>query len=450
MKERPVTARMNASMITRDKIFVSYSHKDKKLFDEFKTMMAPAIQRGLVDLWDDTRIAIGSRWRDEIQKALMSARVAVLLVSQNFLASHFIAANELPPLLNAAKEEGLVIFWVYLSSCLFEQSEIESYQAAHDITRPLDQLSKSKRQAVLSEICYKLIQTAQQADVAVPRRGSASVPGVIVDAPSTDHFPAGSFQPCAGRDTRGILHEPPSDWISPLRRNNWRYKVVAFDFDGTLLRGEKFDFSWEQVWTKLGIHETIYKPLMHEYELRSASDHFRGGRIAAYQAWCEKACDHFKGRGLTRNMLKEYAQDLRLTLNCREALSELRAHGLVIAIISGGINSYIEDTLPAFRECVDFVFVNELVFSESGALMGVRPTSYDFEGKAEALELVCKRAGCNLDETVFVGDQFNDKSIMLKAQRNIAYTPKDNLNWSANIHISEDNLMKVLPEILIA
>jgi phosphoserine phosphatase len=51
---------------------------------------------------------------------------------------------------------------------------------------------------------------------------------------------------------------------------------------------------------------------------------------------------------------------------------------------------------------------------------------------------------------VFVGDQFNDKSIMLKAQRNIAYTPKDNLNWSANIHISEDNLMKVLPEILIA
>jgi hypothetical protein len=43
-------------MPKRDKIFVSYSHKDKRLFQEFKTMMAPAIQQELVDLWDDQRI----------------------------------------------------------------------------------------------------------------------------------------------------------------------------------------------------------------------------------------------------------------------------------------------------------------------------------------------------------------------------------------------------------
>jgi hypothetical protein len=149
-------------MSTRKNIFVSYSHKDKKLFDEFKTMLAPAIQSGLVDLWDDQKIPTGSKWREEIQKALSSARVAVLLVSQNFLASHFIAKEELPPLLEAAKEEGVTIFWIYLSSCLYEQTEIGSYQAAHDISRPLDRLSKPQRQAVLSEACFKLLQTAQQ------------------------------------------------------------------------------------------------------------------------------------------------------------------------------------------------------------------------------------------------------------------------------------------------
>ena len=147
-------------MATRNKIFVSYSHKDARLFEEFKTMLAPAVHRRLVDLWDDRKILPGGTWKEEIELALASAKVAVLLVSQNFLASPFITENELPPLLKAARAEGVTIFWVYLSSCLFEQTEIASYQAAHDISRPLNRMSKAQRQDVLSKICNALIQTA--------------------------------------------------------------------------------------------------------------------------------------------------------------------------------------------------------------------------------------------------------------------------------------------------
>jgi TIR domain len=147
--------------MSRDKIFVSYSHKDKKLFDEFKTMLAPAIRKGVVDLWDDNRIAPGSKWKNEIKKALDSAKIAVLLVSPDFLASEFIAKDELPPLLNAAETEGVTIFWVYLSSCLYEQTGIAKYQSAHDISKPLDSLTKSRRLLIVSEVCHRLIKLAQ-------------------------------------------------------------------------------------------------------------------------------------------------------------------------------------------------------------------------------------------------------------------------------------------------
>ena len=59
----------------REKIFVSYSHKDKKLFDEFKTVLAPAIRKGIVDIWDDTQIAAGAKWKEEIVSWLMTSSI---------------------------------------------------------------------------------------------------------------------------------------------------------------------------------------------------------------------------------------------------------------------------------------------------------------------------------------------------------------------------------------
>ena len=157
----------------REKAFISYSHKDKKQFGEFKTMLAPAIRNGVVEIWDDTKIVPGAKWKEEIENALRSARIAVLLVSANFLDSEFIANNELPPLLKAAQDEGVTVFWIYLSSCLYEQTEIAAYQAAHDIARPLDSLKRSDRLAVISKTCAALLQLVRKPQVGSTEFGGA-------------------------------------------------------------------------------------------------------------------------------------------------------------------------------------------------------------------------------------------------------------------------------------
>lgn len=112
----------------RNKVFISYSHLDKEYLNDIQRHFKPFLSH--IDFWDDTKIQPGQKWKDEIKKAIIETKVAILLVSTDFLGSDFIATDELPPLLKAAEEEGAIILIVILKPCLFEEfPELNQYQA---------------------------------------------------------------------------------------------------------------------------------------------------------------------------------------------------------------------------------------------------------------------------------------------------------------------------------
>lgn len=141
----PTTA-PGAPRPVRKKVFVSYSHADEKWLQMLQVHLTPLERSGMVARWDDTKIAPGKKWREEIANAIRSTKVAVLLISAHFMASEFIAQNELPPLLEAAEHEGTVILPVIVSPCLM--GSLSAFQAVNSPSKPLVDLGKGDRDRV--------------------------------------------------------------------------------------------------------------------------------------------------------------------------------------------------------------------------------------------------------------------------------------------------------------
>ena len=136
-------------------IFVSYSHEDEEWKNRLCQMLAPFLRDGNIELelWvDDGDIQPGDRWHEEIQSALKAAGVAVVLVSAPFLASEYVMKYELPEIISAASDGKIRLFWVYVSHAAYDATELEPFQAAHDVSQPLYALARPEQDEILLKV----------------------------------------------------------------------------------------------------------------------------------------------------------------------------------------------------------------------------------------------------------------------------------------------------------
>jgi len=141
----------NNSIKQHNEVFICYSHED--------TNWKVRFIRHLSNLkgWDDTKIKPGSEWRKDIKDALHRAKVAVLLISADFLRSDFINSVELPIILERKKKEELEIFPIIIQPCRWKSNpELSSLQAITHNREPLSKAEQFNIEDIFSETAEKI------------------------------------------------------------------------------------------------------------------------------------------------------------------------------------------------------------------------------------------------------------------------------------------------------
>lgn len=138
-------------------VFVSYSHKDTVYLERLKVHLKPLERRSLIQLWSDTLILSGEKWKEKIQKALENSAIAILMISADFLASDFIVNDELQPLLKEAEQKGTIIIPIILKPCRFlREPSISQFQAINDPVNPLCKLEEWEQENIYEKLSQRI------------------------------------------------------------------------------------------------------------------------------------------------------------------------------------------------------------------------------------------------------------------------------------------------------
>ena len=158
MSKRKNTPRIIDGDISDIKIFISYSHDDVKWLNRVKKHLKVLnFENNNLDIWDDTKIKIGENWKEKIKESLSTCKIAILLVSTDFLASDFIRHNELPPLLEKARSNRTLIMPLIIEPCRFTRTkQLAHFQAVNDPSNPLSKLNKGEQESLLVELTTQI------------------------------------------------------------------------------------------------------------------------------------------------------------------------------------------------------------------------------------------------------------------------------------------------------
>ena len=138
---------------SQNKVFISYSHKDESWKDRLIVQLNVLKHIGSFNIWDDRQISTGNDWYQEIQYALSCAKIAILLITAEFLTSQFINNEEIPVILNNKKEQWLKVIPIIIKPCAWKKiAWLSSMQVLPKDGIPLTQNSENDIETFLAHV----------------------------------------------------------------------------------------------------------------------------------------------------------------------------------------------------------------------------------------------------------------------------------------------------------
>lgn len=195
--------------------------------------------------------------------------------------------------------------------------------------------------------------------------------------------------------------------------NKAKYKIVIFDFDGTLADPNSSKTTWQRLWLSLGYDLDICKGLHSRFDKNEIT----------HQEWCDLTAQYFIAHGMNKSNLKSVAHNIVKIDGLHDTLKILHESGLQLYIVSGSVKEIIDIVLGDDAKFFNDISANRFVFDRNGKLLKIEGTDFDFEGKAEYVKNLSDRLVIPAKEILFIGNSFNDAHVYKSGARTLCVNP---------------------------
>lgn len=120
-----------------DSIFLSYSHKDEVLRDELETHLKLLQRQGIISIWHDRKIPAGKDWDQEIDLHLEKAKIILLLISADFIASEYCWGKEVTIALERHRTKSATAIPIILRPCDWKSAPFGKLQGLPKGVKPI-------------------------------------------------------------------------------------------------------------------------------------------------------------------------------------------------------------------------------------------------------------------------------------------------------------------------
>lgn len=144
-------------------VFVSYAKEDKRYLNLLMPHLKTFVNLGLITVFTHDAVKPGELWQDKTKSAILQAVAAILLVTENYLASESLMEEQLPQLLKQAERNGAVILPLLVKPCAYEDvPHIYQFKSVNDPEDTLIGMTAEDRGKVLLLVARTAAQAARE------------------------------------------------------------------------------------------------------------------------------------------------------------------------------------------------------------------------------------------------------------------------------------------------